>query len=134
MNNRSIEIMAKTMFGEARGEYRKHRLNSLIAVGNVIMNRCQKSGKSIEAECLRPKQFSCWNNNDPNYNVITQVSVDDPVYRICLDCASKIISHKIDDITKGSNHYYSKSMKEPPYWARDSDITVVIGNHIFLKL
>ena len=48
-----IDILARTIFGEARGEYEhvEGGISALIGVGNVVMNRvkAQKShnGKSI---------------------------------------------------------------------------------------
>jgi len=60
-----LDILAKTLWGEARGEGRE----GLIAVAWVIKNRADNPGwwgKSIELVCLKPYQFSCWNADDPN--------------------------------------------------------------------
>ena len=57
--------MAKTMWGEARGEGK----SGLVAVGWVIRNRCQSGGwfgNTIRKVCLKPYQFSCWNEDDCN--------------------------------------------------------------------
>lgn len=134
--NKNIEIMARTIYGEARGEYLKKTggIDSLIAVGNVIMNRHLKSKESIEKVCLKPKQFSCWNKNDPNKKIIESVDMKDEIYKICYETAIKIITGKTEDITKGANHYYSKFMKTAPFWAAGKNPTVTIANHIFFKL
>ncbi|MDR0695849.1 MAG: cell wall hydrolase [Holosporales bacterium] len=134
--NKDIEIMAKTIYGEARGDYHRKDggLTALIAVGNVIMNRSLASGESITEVCLKPKQFSCWNVNDPNRKIIENVKDNDKIYQICFVTASKIIFDEISDITGGANHYYSKYMKKPPYWAVGETPVAVIGSHIFLKL
>ena len=60
----NIEYMAKTVWGEARGEDKEGR----IAVASVILNRKNKQGwmgKTIIDVCLKKWQFSCWNENDP---------------------------------------------------------------------
>jgi len=132
----SKEILAKTMFGEARGEYKNPNggVNSLIAVGNVIINRSLQSGEEIEKVCLKPKQFSCWNETDPNYKILETIDINDPIYKICLELASQIIDGYQDDITNGSDHYYSVSMKKAPYWANLKIPTIKICHHIFFKL
>lgn len=134
--DRDIEIMARTIYGEARGEYLKENggLKALAAVGHVIMNRSIESGCSIEAVCKKPWQFSCWNEKDPNRKIIEKVSIENPIYRICYVVAKRIICNEQEDITKGANHYYSTTMKTPPYWAENQEPTVKIGNHLFFKL
>ncbi len=134
--DRDIEIMAKTIYGEARGEYFKKNggLNALAAIGHVIMNRFIENGHSIESVCKKPWQFSCWNQNDPNHKIIENVSIENPIYRICYVIAKRIICNELEDITNGANHYYSKSMKTPPYWAENKIPTAEIGSHIFFKL
>jgi spore germination cell wall hydrolase CwlJ-like protein len=137
MNNRSIEVVAKTIYGEARGEYHKENggLPSLIAVANVIYNRYNMSGeKLIENVCIKPKQFSCWNNNDPNYKILQEdIPSDDPVYTLCLKTASEVTSGNWPDLTKGATHYYSTHMKSPPYWAKGLKPTIRIGHHLFFR-
>jgi spore germination cell wall hydrolase CwlJ-like protein len=134
--DRDMEIMAKTIYGEARGEYMRKNggLKSLIAVGNVIMNRSLESATSITTVCLKPKQFSCWNENDPNKKVIEQIVPSDELYNICFAVAAKIICEELNDITNGANHYYSRFMKRPPYWSEGHTPIIKIGNHIFFKL
>ncbi|MDR2598610.1 MAG: cell wall hydrolase [Holosporales bacterium] len=136
MAEKSIEIMAKTIYGEARGEYRKPNCGtkSLIAVGNVIMNRHKHSGESIENICLKPKQFSCWNPWDPNRKLIENPPSADAIYVLCYVLSQKLIDLKIQDITNGANHYYSKIAKTPPYWATGHVPVFEIGNHIFFKI
>lgn len=132
--NKTIEIMAKTMYGEARGEYDRFGLDSLTSIGNVIMNRHNASNAAIEEVCLKPKQFSCWNEQDPNRRIIENANENDRVYKICLEIAAKLASFELKDITNGANHYYSLMAKTVPKWALAGRITKVIGNHAFLKI
>ncbi|MDR0630794.1 MAG: cell wall hydrolase [Holosporales bacterium] len=134
--NVDIITMAKTIFGEARGEYKRADggINSLIAIGNVVMNRYTGSDYTIEQVCLKPSQFSCWNTDDPNCNILKNISIENEIYRICLDISEQIINEKIGDITNGATHYYSKILRKAPYWAKDHDPVFEIGRHLFFKL
>jgi len=63
--SQNVEYMARTLWGEARGESEEGQ----VAVGHVIKNRVEKKtwyGKTIKDVCLKKWQFSCWNENDPN--------------------------------------------------------------------
>lgn len=42
MTHHDIDIFARTLYGEARGEYKHHGAAALIAVANVIMNRLKR--------------------------------------------------------------------------------------------
>ncbi|MDR0552851.1 MAG: cell wall hydrolase [Holosporales bacterium] len=135
---KSIEIMAKTIYGEARGEYflKTGGLPSLIAVANVIMNRCIATNEEfVENVCLKPKQFSCWNEYDPNFRIISRElsSLPAPI-KVCETVAKEVVSGRWPDITKEATHYYNKNMQPPPYWATNGDVRIIIGNHVFMKL
>lgn len=134
----SIEMTAKTMFGEARGEFQRYGISSLVAIANVIRNRYMShnnANKSIPDICLAPYQFSCWNKDDPNYECIKDLEKNnDRIYQYCLFLAKQVLEGDICDITGGATHYYSRRMKDPPYWAKNQTPTETIGNHIFFKL
>ena len=123
-------FMAKTMYGEARGE----SLAGKQAVGNVIMNRVDAGswyGASIKDVVLKPYQFSCWNSNDPNRKIIDNVSIQTLESTMCLPLARQIIAGDLPDITGGATHYHAKSII--PSWASKMKRTAIIGNHIFYK-
>jgi spore germination cell wall hydrolase CwlJ-like protein len=134
--DRDIEILAKTIYGEARGEYLHPAggINALIAIGNVVLNRAKLSGTNIASECLKPHQFSCWNKNDPNRKVIESVSDLNKIYQKCFAVASDVICEKLPDIVNGATHYYSTHLRDPPYWAKNQQPVAKIGNHLFFKL
>ena len=137
-SSNDIEIAAKTIFGEARGEYgeRKGGLASLIAVANVILNRYRLSDdRSIDGVCRKPRQFSCWNKNDPNHDIVQNVSSKNPTYKLCEQVAMNVFSGQWPDLTKGATHYYSsKVLGTPPKWADGQRPLVEIGNHVFFKV
>lgn len=107
-NNMSYDefdiILAKTIYGEARGEYEalEGGLSSLIAIGNVVINRLNGRGfgRSVKEVCLKPFQFSCWNDGDPNKVLLVSIDNKDAIFRLCLDVAKKVIDGIYPDLTK----------------------------------
>ena len=122
------EIMAKTLYGEARGE----GISGLEAVANVIMNRVKKPcwwGKTIREVCLKPMQFSCWNTDDPNRSKLMGDLSHDPLFDVCKRIAVRAIRGLLPDKTKGSTHYHTLSVH--PRWASALVPNAQIGNHLF---
>ncbi|MDR3285360.1 MAG: cell wall hydrolase [Holosporales bacterium] len=135
--NSDIDILARTIYGEARGEFAKSGLAALIAVGNVVMNRVEKQiwfGHTVPEVCQKPQQFSCWNQEDPNYGAVQKASFNDPLFSLCCEVAPRIIARTWPDLTKGADHYYAQTLAKAPYWAEGHKPTVIIGQHLFFKL
>lgn len=124
-----LDIAARTVWGEARGESFAGKL----AVAHVICNRAVTNymGDTLAAVCKKPKQFSCWNSDDPNREKMESLGKDDPAYQDCLTAVSLALVSDEDPVD-GARHYYSKAINAP-YWAADATRTFNIGNHIFLK-
>jgi spore germination cell wall hydrolase CwlJ-like protein len=134
-----IQILARTVFGEARGEYQKVSggISALIAIANVVINRVNKKtwyGQTVSEVCLKPSQFSCWNTNDPNFPVINKDTIEDPIFNICLTVADKVIKGEWPDLLNGCDSYYAASMKDPPYWAQGKKPKRQIGQHLFFDI
>jgi spore germination cell wall hydrolase CwlJ-like protein len=134
-----IDIMARTIYGEARGEYMRvdGGLSALIAVGNVIMNRVEQQtwfGRGIRDVCLKPYQFSCWNEADVNRTKLLNVTLASPLYKECLNVAEAVSRRRYPDLTKGADHYYSIDLEVPPKWAASAKECMKIGKHRFFKL
>lgn len=67
------QILAITIYGEARGESTEGK----IAVGSVILERVKRDGwygKNIYGVILKPYQFSCFLENDPNYRKLLHIA------------------------------------------------------------
>ncbi|MDR1475247.1 MAG: cell wall hydrolase [Holosporales bacterium] len=129
------DILAKTIFGEARGEYCKTGISGLIAIGNVVVNRVNKGGffgESVAAVCKKPWQFSCWNVGDPNLVVITKANRLDFLFNVCHEVAVALLDGKLPDLTQGSDHYHSCYVK--PKWAENAIPKLRLGKHVFYKL
>lgn len=131
--NREIDVLARTLWGEARGEGE----TGMHAVANVVMNRVRNPrwwGNTVETVCLQPAQFTCWSHKDPNYEKLKAVTVEtDQVFAKAVEIATKAIDVGITDITGGADHYYNPFHANPK-WALESRVTKKIGNHIFLRL
>ncbi|MBA3813259.1 MAG: cell wall hydrolase [Alphaproteobacteria bacterium] len=136
MTDHDLDIFARTVFGEARGEYKHNGPASLIAVANVIMNRLRRAGKygkTLTEVCLKPRHFSCWNQSDPNRAFIQQENLEtDPLFHICMVVVKKVIGGAWPDLTRGADHYHASSCL--PYWARPGKVKLHLGRHIFYKL
>ena len=77
ISDSDLMIMAKTIWGEARGE----SYSGQVAVAWVIRNRAERGGwwgNTIREVCLKDQQFSCWNHNDCNRAQIDSLSPNDP--------------------------------------------------------
>lgn len=128
-----IEILARTIYGEARGE----TVRGKEAVAAVIVNRVNRSrerggywwGDTLEGVCLKPWQFSCWNENDPNRARVEAVTPGNRVFQSCIRIARRAASGALDDHTAGATHYHG-SRANPP-WARGKAPSAVIGRHLF---
>lgn len=134
--DRATDILARTIWGEARGE----RLAGKEAVANVIMNRARLSkargkfwwGNDVIGICTAYRQFSCWNENDPNYQKILAVGSDNKIFAMCRRIARRAMQGFLEDNTFGADHYHAASIT--PAWTEDRLPTAQIGNHIFYKL
>ena len=128
------DILARTLYGEARGE----GLIGIEAVANVILNRVALSqqhalwwGKTVSEVCLKPFQFSCWTPSDKNFYRLVRVTADNPVFRLCQRVATRALNGALPDLTHGATHYHSK--KVSPAWARRLTPVYEYGNHLFYR-
>ncbi|MCR6633141.1 MAG: cell wall hydrolase [Magnetospirillum sp.] len=122
------DILARTLWGEARGE----SVRGIEAVAAVVLNRAARGGwwgGSVEAVCQKPRQFSCWNVDDPNRAKLERVDETDRVFRICLRVARRALAGAVADPTAGATHYHTRACL--PAWARGRVPSAEIGNHLF---
>lgn len=139
-NNKEIEILARTVYGEARGESPKGQQ----AVMQTILNRVKKGGwwgATIEDVCKKPYQFSCWNPETvgstdsaslANYNTMMNADMTDSTYEYLYLIAKSSVENGGQlgtDYSNGATHYHAKSVS--PSWANKLTKTAEIGSHIF---
>jgi uncharacterized protein (TIGR02594 family) len=127
-----VLTLARTVFGEARGESNAGRE----AVAHVVINRVNshRFEDTVAGVCLQPSQFSCFNANDPNRPIILAETLDstNAVFQECIAVAQSVITGAVADNTGGATHYYAKTIAAPA-WTVGATFTVEIGVHRFYK-
>ena len=130
------EILTMTLYGEARGAPYKAKL----AMARVMMNRVAdgRFGGSIEEVVTKPKQFSCYNDGDPNLTEILIVAddfekaFDTNIYlRDCFNAARTVLTGKDDTPVKQSLYYHTDKVN--PKWNKNLVLEAKIGNTLFWK-
>ncbi|AOE63803.1 cell wall hydrolase [Pseudomonas corrugata] len=136
VSEKDRDILARTLWGEARGE----GLAGQIAVAWAIRNRVEDGrakswwGEGYAGVCQAPYQFSCWNKNDPNYPCLSGAKPIPPKqFAQAQRAADLVISGAEPDLTKGATHYYATTMPKAPAWAAKATQTLRLGNHLFFK-
>lgn len=110
--------LSAIMFGEARGESDVGK----IAVAYTAINRKADPNypKNICQVMKQPYQYQFL-----DYGMPTETQI---AYLIPL--AKAILEKRIHDPTKGAKWFHTKHMSKP-IWAKQKEIKVAIGNHIF---
>src|SRR4051794_37091109 len=111
-----IDVLARTIFGEARGEI----LAGQIAVAWTIRHRAeiaavyrQAHGKwhphygdgSIAQACKAHRQYDCWDQGDTNRLKLLGVTLDDPAFQQCHYVALGVIGGTLEDKMPTTTHY-----------------------------
>lgn len=137
-----IEVLARTAFGEARGEGDA----GLIGVMWCIRNRVDADlgndgkpdwwGEGYEGVCLKPKQFSCWNLSDPNRAKLLAVDDSNDLFRHIKDLAGRVIRGEVPDPTNGATHYLTRGLflsAPSDHWCHSKPPCAQIGQHVFFR-
>lgn len=133
VRNEAVDILARTLYGEARGEPARGQE----AVAAVVVNRVRRArerggywwGGTIVEVCLRPWQFSCWNETDPNRARILAVGPEDRRFAACVRIARRAAAGVLADPTDGATHYHV--LGREPLWAVGRQPSAAIGRHRF---
>ncbi len=131
--NPAVDLLARTIYGEARGE----DVRGKEGVAAVVMNRVREArkrsrhwwGNTVEEVCLQPYQFSCWNAGDPNREPVLSVDPQDPVFQVCLRIARRAVAGVLKDPTGGATHYHAENVE--PVWSVGREPSAIIGRHRF---
>ena len=136
--SKDIAIIAKTLYGEARGEGDE----GMRYVATVIYNRGKGNKNNYAEECLKPKQFSCWNDGP------VVVDSKSESYKIATDIASEMMTDKFkplnDKFTKisppkfycntklfNSDRIYKEPNLEYIKNVKESGVYEQKGRHVF---
>lgn len=131
-------FLALTMWGEARS----HGELGMRAVGHVIVNRVAVNanmygGNTIRGVALRDRQFSCWNEGDPNRDRMLNIENLNPntpdaiAWKLAQAVAIQILTGNSEDPTGGALMYHASRVT--PFWVDDDRNVEVarIADHIF---
>jgi N-acetylmuramoyl-L-alanine amidase len=129
LGERDADVLARTLWGEARGEPEAGQ----VAVAHVIRNRAVARGTSATIECQRPAQFSCW--WDAQAPRLRSLPEREPAAYAKFLALAKRAWAMDEDTVKGSRHYYAPAGMDPPGrvpdWAKGKTPAVVVGGHLF---
>ena len=129
VTTRDIDILARTVYGEARGESELGKL----AVAWVVVNRARKYRVGLGAACLLSIHFSCWNNgraNDANQLAMMMAETSDPIFARCMLAALHAAHGLVPDPTAGASHYHAIGIE--PGWAEGKPYQT-ISHHRFYR-
>ena len=115
--------LALNNYHEARGE----SIAGQIAIGHVVINRCQKHGVTVKEVILKPWQFS-WHNRDSYPAITDMVSLEKS-----LEIPDMIINERLSgkDLWR-ADHYFNPKIVLPS-WAAKMTFIKRIGNHDFYR-
>lgn len=111
------------------------------AVLNVIQNRAKTPGWwgkdfdscAIAVEGKEYRQFSCWNENDPNRHLMIALDASDKIYGTAVIMETLARRGALVDITNGADSYYRIGTKRPS-WSNGRLPVATIGHHVFFKI
>jgi hypothetical protein len=134
-----VDILARTLWGEARGEGEA----GMLAVAAVVLNRIRVSGehggrhwwgRDAISVCRAKAQFLCWSPANPNRAGLLAVDEGDPDFSLARAVAVRALGGLIDDPTYGATSYRQASLPWPLSWGRLRLPLVTIGKHSFYNL
>ncbi|HDH01102.1 MAG TPA: cell wall hydrolase [Nitrospirae bacterium] len=131
------ELFTLCLFGEARGE----SIDGKIAVASVIINRLKRQswfGKSLKEVILKPYQFSCFLEKDPNRKVLEKIAdefrehlTENIALRECYWVAEGVLDEWLTSNVGKATHYHTKQVD--PKWDNEMKLITIIGNHEFYE-
>lgn len=134
MTESPTSTLADTLWMEARSDGK----DGMQAVASVILTRARNPrwwGGDIRSVCLKPYQFSSWNEGSTQLPLVAKAKADgDEAYALALNVATLAVQGILPDTTGGADSYYALSMAEPPVWATPARFTVQIGRQRFFRV
>ena len=119
-NDTDQEILARLIYGEARGQSDEEKA----AVAYTTINRANDgkkwNGESIKGSALTPQQYSCFNSGDVNLAKLKDPMHDDPkAFKNCLKIAYEVLNtDKYSNLNQGQTNYFNPNFANPN-WAKN---------------
>ena len=129
-------LLARMLFGESRDCTYKEKL----AIGYTVINRANDgkkyNGENVREVILKDKNYSCFNNNNPNRVILMDPEMYEPKsWRECLQSSRDILSNKSIESNKGQTNYHTR--RSHPYWSSSDILRINFKDkkfkHIFYK-
>ena len=129
MTDEDVLTLARTVWGEARGESEEGKKAVIHTVFNRFNSGRWYAGKTIATTCRKCWQYSCWNKNYPNREKM------DALTYIELELNLNLIkeAETEDDFTGGATHYYNPKVCARPKWVEGMKPCYICGHHLFFK-
>lgn len=127
-----LEILARTIYGEARGEPDTGKLWVAWSIANRFHSGKWFAGRTIASTCTKDRQYSSWNHgpdNAANRDALMNVADSDAVFATCLSAAQATAG---TDCTGGATHYYADTIAEPS-WVAGATFCGKQGHHLFYR-
>ena len=136
----AINVVARTLYMEARGEGQA----GMDMVMTVIWNRSSGDKEEFAPECLRYKQFSCWNKVAESLKTPSGYTIQFPkgafsggedaaAWTRCQDLAKSMFDGRFKPLNSQWNAYYNPA-KANPDWKDQLTGKQTIGHHIVGRL
>ena len=120
------------LFGEARSLYKvEEDVREPVMIGYTALNRAEKSNYvNLKEAILAPKQYSCFNPKDVNYNKIKNPGKNDlNSWKKSLEISKKILNGLFEHLNYGQTHYHRKDKK--PKWRKSPKMKKIWGQDFF---
>lgn len=138
-----VHVLAGLFYGEARIVEDTHidDVKEYLAIGNTVLNRVALSRfpDTVKDVILQPRQFSCFNLDDPNLEHIYSFLINySPLFNKMSLYADMVLKKQTRDFSCGADHYvalwlYERRKGYGTHWMYKMKITSIYGGHIFLK-
>jgi spore germination cell wall hydrolase CwlJ-like protein len=125
----AIDIAARTIHGETRGEPDSARLAIADIIYNRVMAGSDRFGMTVEEVCSKPRQFSCWNPGDTGRAVLLDMSLHAPELAESVAVARDLVAGRVGNLTLGAVHHHH--YRVAPGFARGRAPLARIGSHEF---
>ena len=140
-----VDILIRTIYGEARGESRKGK----IAVAFIPCTRAKIAAEykkihkknhplygsgTVASACTMAYQFSCWNLNDSNLPIINALNLESIEAQPSIEACHIALEELEVDPSCGATHYHTINMIPFPNWAEGQKSCAKVGMHIFYNL
>lgn len=119
-SDQSVECLLTNAYYEARGE----GTTGILLVSKVVMNRSEKTGKSI-CDVLKVRGQFSWKG--------TRKKVPESFKKEYREVVRNLYEGKIEVPYKFSNVFYYHSVKVKPAWGKFARLVGTYGNHRFYK-